>query len=243
MAMIRHAKICTRISLQICLVVAAALACWPVALHAQQAPTERDIAIYAGLHAAAANGEVAEIEKLITDGENPNIQDANSRTPLLVAAFRKHYAAVEALLKRGANANARDMQGFDILTLAAVNNDLQLLKLALAGGADPRRVTGPLDGTALISAAHLGHVEIVRALIDAKAPLDHVNRMGWTALIIAVMLGNNSKGHIETVDLLVKAGADAAIKDRQGTTALGHARARGYQDMITILQAATGRKT
>jgi len=171
MAMIRHAKICAKISLQICLVVAAALACSPITLHAQQAPTDRDIAIYAGLHAAAANGEVAEIEKLITDGENPNIQDANSRTPLLVAAFRKHYAAVEALLKRGANANARDMQGFDILTLAAVNNDLQLLKLALAGGADPRRVTGPLDGTALISAAHLGHVEIVRALIEANAPL------------------------------------------------------------------------
>ncbi len=126
--MIRYSKIC----LQICL-VSAALACSPIALHAQQAPTDRDIAIYAGLHAAAANGEVAEIEKLISDGENPNIQDANSRTPLLVAAYRKHYAAVEALLKRGANANARDMQGFDILTLAAVNNDIA------AAEARPRR--------------------------------------------------------------------------------------------------------
>jgi ankyrin repeat protein len=249
MAMIRHAKILfnkislDKICLKVCLGVAAALACSTIVLQAQQAPTERDLAIYAGLHAAAASGEVAEIEKLIADGENPNIQDANSRTPLLVAAYRKHYAAVEALLKHGANANARDMQGFDVLTLAAVNNDMQLLKLALAGGADPGRVTGPLDGTALISAAHLGNVEIVRALIDAKAPLDHVNRMGWTALIIAVMLGNNSKGHIETVDLLVKAGADTEIKDRQGMTALGHARARGYQDMITILQTAAGRKT
>jgi uncharacterized protein len=232
--MIRHAKLC--------LAVAAALAL-PSALQAQQAPTEREIAIYAGLHAAAANGEVAEIEKLITEGENPNLQDSKSRTPLLVAAFRKHYGAVEALLKRGANANARDMQGFDILTLAAVNNDIQLLKLALDNGADPRQVTGPLDGTALISAAHLGHVEIVRALIDAKAPLDNVNRMGWTALLIAVILGNNSKNHIETVDLLVKAGADAGIKDRQGATALDHARTRGYQDMIKILEMARSRKT
>jgi len=233
--MIRHAKLY--------LTVVAALACSPSPLVAQQAPTEREIAVYAGLHAAAANGEVAEIEKLIGEGENPNLQDSRSRTPLLVAAFRKHYGAVEALLKRGANANARDMQGFDILTLAAVSNDMQLLKLALDNGADPRRVTGPLDGTALISAAHLGHVEIVRALIEAKAPLDNVNRMGWTAVLIAVLLGNNSKGHIETVDLLVKAGADVDIKDKQGMTALAHARARGYQDMITILQAATGRKT
>ncbi len=59
---------------------------------------------------------MAEIEKLITDGENPNIQDANSRTPLIVATYRKHYEAVEALLKRGANPNARDLQGFDMLT-------------------------------------------------------------------------------------------------------------------------------
>jgi uncharacterized protein len=232
--MIRHTKLC--------LAVAAALAL-PSTLQAQQAPTEREIAIYAGLHAAAANGEVAEIEKLITEGENPNLQDSKSRTPLLVAAFRKHYGAVEALLKRGANANARDMQGFDILTLAAVNNDMQLLKLALDNGANPRLVTGPLDGTALISAAHLGHVEIVRALIDAKAPLDNVNRMGWTALLIAVVLGNNSKNHIETVDLLVKAGADTGIKDRQGATALDHARTRGYQDMIKILEMARSRKT
>jgi ankyrin repeat protein len=213
------------------------------ALHAQRAPTDHELAVYAGLHAAAANGEVGEIEKLIARGENPNIEDANSRTPLLVAAYRKHYDAVEALLKAGANPNARDMQGFDILTLAAVNNDMQLLKLALAHGADPSRTTGPLDGTALISAAHLGHVEIVRALIAAKAPLDHVNRMGWTALIIAVLLGNNSKEHIETVELLVKAGADASIKNRQGETALDLARRRGYQDMIKILQAATGRRT
>jgi ankyrin repeat protein len=83
----------------------------------------------------------------------------------------------------------------------------------------------------------------VRTLIDAKAPLDNANRMGWTALLIAVLLGNNSKGHIETVELLVKAGADTAIKDRQGATALDHARTRGYQDMIKILEAAQSRKT
>src|SRR5262249_48247049 len=126
-------------------VAALALLCAadPAAVQAQQAPTDRDLAVYAGLHAAAASGDVAEIERLIAEGERPNIQDANSRTPLLVAAFRKHHEAVRALLKLGANPNARDMQGFDILTLAAVNNDLELLRIALAGGADPRRVTGP----------------------------------------------------------------------------------------------------
>jgi ankyrin repeat protein len=186
---------------------------------------------------------VAEIEKLIAEGENSNIQDSQSRTPLIVATFRKQHDAARALLRLGANPNARDLQRFDMLTIAAVQNDLDMLKIAIEGGANVRAMTGNLDGTALISAAHLGHIEIVRALIEAKAPLDHVNGLGWTALTIAVVLGNGGKNHLDTVEALVKAGADTEIKDRQGQTALTHARARKYDDMVKILEAASGRKT
>jgi hypothetical protein len=56
---------------------------------AQNAPTRPEIAIYAGLHEAAAKGDVAEIEKLIAAGEKPNIQDSKSRTPLHVAVYLK----------------------------------------------------------------------------------------------------------------------------------------------------------
>ena len=136
-----------------------------------------------------------------------------------------------------------DVQGYDILTIAAVNNDMELVKLALANGANAGAVTGTSSSTALISAAHLGHVEVVRALIEAKAPLDHVNSLGWTALITAIALGNGSKEHIEVVEALVKAGADVDIKDRQGRTALDYARSRHYTDMIKVIEPASGRKT
>jgi hypothetical protein len=210
---------------------------------AQQAPTDNDLRIYAGLHAAAANGDVAEIERLVAAGEKPDIQDANSRTPLIVAAFRRQHEAARALIRLGANPNARDAQHYDIVTIAAVQNDLDMLNLALAGGASAKTITSPYDGTALIAAAHLGHVEIVRALIAAQAPLDHVNNLGWTALIEAVVLGNGDKAHIDTVEALVKAGADVDVKDRQGMTALEHARQRGYSDMIRIIEPASGRRT
>lgn len=117
-----------------------------------------------------------------------------------------------------------------------------MLNIALAGKADPKAITGPYDGSALIAAAHRGHADIVRALIEAKAPLDRVNSLGFTALLQAVVLGNNSRGHMETVEALVRAGADTAIKDRQGHTALDHARLRGYGEMVKILEAAAGRK-
>jgi len=205
---------------------------------AQTAPSERELRIYAGLHDAAARGDVAEIEKLIAEGEKPNIQDANSRTPLHVAAFLRKHAAAQALIRLGANPNALDAQRYDIITIAAVNNDLDMLKIALEGGGNARAITSPYNGTALIAAAHRGHVEIVRALIAARAPLNHVNNLGWTALLEAIVLGNGGANHTATVEALVNAGADVNIPDRHGTTALGHARSRGYSQIARILERA-----
>ena len=208
---------------------------------AQNAPTPPEIAIYAGLHEAAAKGNVAEIETLIAAGEKPNIQDSKSRTPLHVAAYMKQHAAARALLKLGANANALEIDRYDIVTIAAVANDLDMLRLALDGGASAKNVTSRYDGTALIAAAHLGHAEAVKQLIAAKAPLNHVNNLGWTALMESVVLGNGGANHTATLRALVEAGADVNIADKQGTTALQHARRRGYVEIARILENAGAR--
>jgi ankyrin repeat protein len=208
---------------------------------AQTPPSERELRVYAGLHAAAARGDVAEIEQLIAEGEKPNIQDSNSRTPLLVAAFRRHHEAARALIRLGADPNALDAQRYDVLTIAAVNNDMDMVKIALAGGANARAITGAYDGTALIAAAHRGHVEVVRALIAAKAPLNHVDNHGWTALLQAIVLGNGGAKHTATVEALVQAGADILLPDRHGVTALTHARNRGYSQIARVLENAGGR--
>ena len=85
-------------------------------------------------------------------------------------------------------------------------------------------------------------MEIVRALIAAKAPLNHVNNLGWTALLEAVVLGNGGANHTATVEALVKGGADIFLPDRHGTTALGHARTRGYSQIARILENAAALK-
>jgi uncharacterized protein len=229
--------------LRLVLLTAGAVLCATAAIptSAQTPPSERDLRIYAGLHDAAARGDVAEIEKLIAEGERPNIQDSSSRTPLHVAAYLRKGEAARTLIRLGANPNALDAERYDILTIAAVNNDPDMLKIALEGGGNARAVTSPYDGTALIAAAHRGHVEIVRALIAAKAPLNHVNNLGWTALLEAVVLGNGGANHTAIVDALVKAGADVNLPDRHGTTALGHARTRGYSQIARILENAGAR--
>jgi ankyrin repeat protein len=160
-----------------------------------------------------------------------------------VAVFRRQHAAAEALLQHGANPNARDADGYDALSIAAVNNDIETLKVLLAGGANARAVVGRDNGSALISAAQLGFVDVVHALIEANADVDHVNLRGWTALITAVTLGNGGKEFVEIVDALVAARADGDIKDQLGKKAIDYARARKYAPMIPILEKAVGRHT
>ena len=206
--------------------------------HAQTAPTQQELQVYAGLHEAAAKGDIAEIEKLVAEGEKPNIQDSRSRTPLHVAVYLKRHDAARALMRLGADSNALEIDRYDIVTIAAVANDVEMLKVALEGGASARNITSRYDGTALIAASHLGHADAVKLLVDAKAPLNHVNNLGWTALMEAIVLGNGGQNHTATLRALVEAGADVNIADRQGTTPLQHARRRGYVAMARILENA-----
>jgi len=211
----------------------------PVA--AQIPPGTVELQAYRGLHAAAAKGDVGEIEKLVRSGAPIDARDAHARTPLHVAAFMHKPDAARALMRHGADANALEAQQYDIVTIAAVADDVPMLKAAIEGGCKATNITSPYQGTALIAAAHLGHDEVVRTLIAAKAPLNHVNNLGWTALIESIVLGNGGKRHVATLKALVDAGADVNIADRSGDTPLTLAKKRGFTEMVAILEKAGAR--
>lgn len=203
---------------------------------AQVAPTEAELRAYGGLHAAAVRGDVVDIEKRVAAGENKEVTDARGRTPLHVAVYQKRYDAARVLIRLGADPNKLEIDRYDIVTIAAVANDVPMLKIALEGGGNPAAVTSRYDGTALIAAAHLGHADVVRMLIAAGAPLDHVNNLKWTALIESIVLGDGGNNHTETLRALVGAGASVNIADGQGSTPLDLARSRGYREMVGILE-------
>ncbi|MFY9686675.1 MAG: ankyrin repeat domain-containing protein [Pseudolabrys sp.] len=208
---------------------------------AQTPPNTAELRAYRGLHAAAAKGDVAEIERLVRSGAAVDARDDRARTPLHVAAFMRKPDAARALMRLGADANALEAQKYDIVTIAAVADDVPMLKVALDGGCKAGNITSLYQGTALIAAAHLGHDEIVRMLIAAKAPLDHVNNLGWTAVIESIVLGDGGKRHVATLKALVDAGANVNLADRSGETPLALAKKRGFKEMVAILEKAGGR--
>jgi ankyrin repeat protein len=210
---------------------------WSPSVRAQVAPSATEIAADDGLHRAAHGGDVAAIRRLAAAGADVNARDGRGRTPVHVAAFASQDDALRALAAAGADMNALEFQAYDAVTIAAVADDPELMSLAIELGNDPGLTTSPYDGTALIAAAHLGHAEVVRRLVAAGAPLDHVNNLGWTALIEAVILGDGGPDHVAVVRALLAAGADRTIADRGGVTPLQHARTRGYGEMERLLAA------
>ena len=125
------------------------------------------------------------------------------------------------LAQAGAELGALDNDRYDAVTIAAVADDEATLRLLLALGASAKLITSRYDGTALIAAAHLGHDGVVRQLIKAGAPLDHVNNLHWTALIESIVLGQGGPRHVATLQALVEAGANTQLADSQGQTPLG----------------------
>ena len=79
----------------------------------------------------------------------------------------------------------------------------------------------------------------MRQLIQAGAPLDHVNNLHWTAAIEAVVLGNGGARHQASLKALIDAGANLQLTDRQGQTPLQLARTRGFGDMVAMLEKAS----
>jgi uncharacterized protein len=228
-------------------VLALALAGWcgaPGPAWTQVAPSPAEAAAYRGLHAAAHQGDLAAIRALVNNPTSPaagqarEAQDAAGRTPLHVATFARQTAAVRALLQAGADHAALEQGRYDAVTIAAVADDEETLRVLLQAGASAKLVTSRYDGTALIAAAHLGHDGVVRQLIQAGAPLDHVNNLHWTALIEAIVLGDGGARHQATLKALLDAGASTRLTDRSGTTPLQLARSRGYTAMVQMLLAA-----
>jgi ankyrin repeat protein len=220
------------------LAAAVLMLAWAAGAPGQVAPTPGEIAAYNGLHAAAHRGDVTTIVRLAATRSALRQVDGHGRTPLHVATFARQREAVKALLASGADPGALDKDRYDAVTIAAVADDEETLRVLLANGASAKLVTSRYDGTALIAAAHLGHDGVVRQLIAAGAPLDHVNNLHWTALIEAIVLGDGGKRHQATLRALLDAGASTRLTDRAGRTPLELARARGYAAMVRMLESA-----
>lgn len=194
------------------------------------------------LISAAGRGDARAVERLLERGADVNARDADGTTALVAAAYDNDVEIARTLIEAGADVNARDQtrQSAYLISTSEVGDDPRLLRLTLRNGADVRSLDS-YNGTGLIRAAERGHVEIVRELLKTDIDVDHVNNLGWTALLEAIILGDCGPSHVEVVRLLVETGADVNLADSGGVTPLQHAVRNGCDDIAVILRNAGAR--
>jgi len=174
-------------------------------------------------------------KKALEEGVHVDTQDENKRSLLLLATIQRYDEMAALLVAKGANVNLQDKIQDSPFLYAGANGQTSLVNLFLDHGAR-FDVFNRYNGTALIPACERGHVETVKVLANTKGfPIDHVNRLGWTALMEAVVLGDGSQKYQQIIQLLKDAGANLSIPDFEGISPLQHAKNRDFKEIVAIL--------
>jgi ankyrin repeat protein len=188
----------------------------------------------AALLRAAAEGDADGVALALRAGANPEARDASRRTALLLAVTQDHVDVAKVLVALGADPDALDDRHDTPWLVTGVTGSVRMLEALLPANPD-MTIENRYGGLSVIPASERGHVNYVRRVVRTGIDVNHINQLGWTALLEAIILGDGGPRYQEIVRILLAAGADRTIRDADGVSALGHATAKGYEQIERIL--------
>ena len=209
-------------------------------------PNARNEAGETVLMVAAKQGNVQLAEVILEAEPDVDIQDNEGNSALMVAAKQGNLQLAQVILEAEPNVDIQDSAGNTALLLAvrqrrpgtvrgprAEGPDIGLVQALLNAGADPN--VQDIDGfMGLMIAARAGNTEVVRALLDANADIDHQNNEGQTALLSTLDKRLRQVPH-DALRTLLDAGADPNLPNELGLTPLMSAAAKRDRTVVQWL--------
>lgn len=180
---------------------------------------------------AVRTGNLVAAKKALSCKADPNAQEQNGETALMIASGNNHIKIVQLLLAHGANVNGGGwIVGYPLME-AAREGHFEITKLLLEKGADVN-IMSDEGFTALDAAIVKNQVEVVQLLLNKGA---NPNRYvaGATPLYDAA-----GYGYTKIVSLLIEHGADVNAKSFGRTTPLAIAIQNNHLDVVNLLKKA-----
>lgn len=170
---------------------------------------------------------------LVFKGFNPNTLDTRGRPGLVAALHQDSLKVFDVLLKSpGIEVNLASRQNETALMMACIKGHLALARELIRRGADVNREGWtPLHYAA--SADMPETLQIVQLLLERNAYIDAASPNGSTPLMLAAQYSSEA-----VVALLLKEGADVALRNQRGFTAVDFARLVDRQYMVERLDKA-----
>lgn len=186
---------------------------------------------------AAATNDLPRAREALMALADVNTRDHHGRTPLLLAAAADHVEMAQLLVGAGGDPNAMDDRHDTPWLVTGVTGSVAMLEVLLPAGAD-LTIRNRYGGVSVIPASERGHIDYVRRVVRTGIDVNHRNDIVWTALLEAVILGDGSETYAEIIRILLDAGADPSIPDREGVTALEHAERLGHTRLVAVLKGS-----
>jgi ankyrin repeat protein len=179
------------------------------------------------LMSATENSDPEITRFLITRGVPLDHKNEDGESAVVVALKSGRGENFKALVEAGASLSLAKADLNDALLVSARNGDFATTRLLLSLGADAKAKDD--DTSVLMLAAENGSPEMVKALIDAGADVDAVDNQSWTAMMHA--------NEAENVRVLLNAGANMAVKNKDGETALAMAIKYDQTEIVQLLKS------
>ncbi|AFM27467.1 ankyrin repeat domain-containing protein [Desulfomonile tiedjei] len=186
-------------------------------------------------------GSLQDVENMLEKGIDVNGADADGTTPLMVAAREGRTELVKLLLERGADPDARDGEGITALTKALERGHQEIVKLLLNKKENGNSGSPDTGGSYRIGTVEIDAPVVTNLLREPSAESTRLFEFVSGDLTIKAnsrsiaLLKAASKGKLDAVELLLKAGVDVNTRSKYGNTPLMRAAFKGHLKITALL--------